>query len=904
MIITHLSRSIHALRRYMMASCCLIALTSIGYAQSPSPRVFIIFDTSGSMLWNYLGDADCRGDGSVDYPHRNGCNNNIGSRLFHAKRALAQVISASPQVEFALMRYGQLEPGDPDFGLNQTTVGAQYQDANGGILSSNYDGATNGCGPADYLVEPSNTSNDDVLGWIDQLENYPADKELRANGYTPLTQSLDSALDAVRNTISLDPEAQCRAYYVLLLTDGYQQCPGEDFESAEYRALTSNQLQLRAESLRTLNEGGSNYDVRTFVVGFGPGTEFASELDALARSGGTATNAAGQIDLINGVAYQANDPNRLVNVLQDAIDNARPRESCDGVDNDCDGQIDEDFPTLGQACREGVGGCQSEGELVCALDGINVVCSANPSPGQAEVCDNDDDDCDGRIDEGVTNSCGTCGDVSELCDGRDNDCDGVTDEGVTNRCGGCGTLPIEVCNLDDDDCDGRVDEGVQNACGGCGPTDLEACDCNDNDCDSRIDEGLNCLPCDCTPSPEVCDARDNDCDLKIDEGVQNACNRCGPDLPELCNDLDEDCDGRIDEQIAEEGMPCGEDVGACQPGVYRCIDGGLFCDGEVAPLAEVCDSVDNDCDGRSEEGLLNACGQCGPGYGEVCDNIDNDCDGEDDTRDLCGESLICINGECAQPCSNGECFGGRICIDGGCSTPCVNRDCSGGEVCQNGVCVDPCLGLECRAGTYCSLGRCLPDNCYGLGCPEGEICAGAVCQPDPCATAGCGPQQGCVDGRCFEDCDAVRCPEGSTCENGICTDDPCLRITCLHNEVCVSGSCAPDPCFEAECDLGFICDQGQCIEDPCLRTTCPTGDTCHRGVCASPIPNAVPPQMMGGSEVDEEIIPVPTETPSGCQCDAQAERRVEPLWFFLMWMVIALALKRAHLRSDEARAEA
>lgn len=892
--------------RWMRLCLCLGALAVLmcgglrAQAQSPSPRVFVIFDTSGSMLWNYLDDVDCYGDGSVDYPHRNGCTNQVGSRLFHAKRALAQVITASPQVEFALLRYGQLEPQDPDFGTLQTSVGAQYRDAAGQITPPNYDGSTNGCGPADYLVSPSANSNDEVLEWIDHLENYPGDKELRANGYTPLTFSLESAQDAIRETISLDPEAQCRSYYVLMLTDGYQQCPGEDFASAEYRALVSNQLQLNAESLRQLNEGGNLYDVRTFVVGFGPGTEFASELDSLARSGGTAVNAAGQPDLFNGTAYQANDPSGLAEVLQNALDNARPRETCDGIDNDCDGQIDEDFPALGQPCQEGLGECRAQGEVVCALDGLDVICSTSGVPGAAEVCDNNDNDCDGRIDEGVTNACGTCGDAQEVCDGRDNDCDQAIDEGVTNRCGECGNLALEVCDNDDNDCDGRTDEGVLNACGGCGEVDLEVCDCNDNDCDSRIDEGLgNCPQCNCEPSPEQCDGLDNDCDLQIDEGVQNACNRCGPDLVEVCNGLDEDCDGQIDEDIAEVGMACGVNAGACQAGVYRCVNSQLICDGEVAPLTEVCDSVDNDCDGQFEEGLLNACGQCGPGYGEICDNIDNDCDGEDDTRDLCGDDQVCVNGECTQPCADGECFGGRICVEGGCSTPCVNRDCPSGHVCQNGLCVDPCLGFECREGTYCSLGRCLPNDCYGLGCPEGEICVGAVCQPDPCATAGCGPQQGCIDGRCFDDCDAVTCPNGTACENGLCTDDPCLRTSCQHNEVCLNGSCLPDPCFEQECDLGFMCDQGQCIEDPCLRTTCPAGDTCHRGVCSSAIPNATPPTdptELGG----EEVVSIPTETPSGCQCDARQSRSSnEPIALFILWLAVAMTLRRAHPTAED-----
>ena len=88
----------------------IVGKENTAQADPPASRVFIIFDTSGSMLWNYPDDRQCFGDGSVDYPHRNGCNNDVGSKLFHAKRALAQVIDASPQVEFALLRYGQLEP--------------------------------------------------------------------------------------------------------------------------------------------------------------------------------------------------------------------------------------------------------------------------------------------------------------------------------------------------------------------------------------------------------------------------------------------------------------------------------------------------------------------------------------------------------------------------------------------------------------------------------------------------------------------------------------------------------------------------------------------------------------------------------------------------------------------------
>ena len=95
-------------------------------------------------------------------------------------------------------------------------------------------------------------------------------------------------------------------------------------------------------------------------------------------------------------------------------------ERCDGVDNDGNDGVDEDWPELGKPCGEGagIGECVA-GAFVCAGDGTGVVCEGAIGPAP-EVCDGKDNDCDGAPDSGP----------AEVCDGEDNDCDGLIDEGV------------------------------------------------------------------------------------------------------------------------------------------------------------------------------------------------------------------------------------------------------------------------------------------------------------------------------------------------------------------------------------------------------------------------------------------------------------------------------------------
>ncbi len=466
----------------------------------------------------------------------------------------------------------------------------------------------------------------------------------------------------------------------------------------------------------------------------------------------------------------------------------------------------------------------------------------------AEVCDNADNDCDGETDE----------DLHEGCHCGDGTCDpGAGEEPMTcaldcTVCGDGECSPGEDPEECPEDCCGACGDGrcVGFACGeeprscpadcgtGCGdetcakgespvscPSDCKRFVCGNGVCEPT-DGGPEGCPEDCGASCGncVCEGGEGFADCPVDCGYcgDGVCSYCGhideagqcPDdceagqpEPEICNGIDDDNDGETDEGASDPGGGC-DDEDPCTEDVCAGAEG---CRNQIAALP--CD----DGDPCTEGDTCDDSGACA-GTPVLCD------DEQECTTDSCDPAVGCVH----EPADGLSCDDGDSCTE---NDLCVDGVCAGTSTCDDG---DPCTNDLCEAGGGCTNepfdGPC--DD--GSACTEGDTCTDGECQGTPIE---CDDDDPCTDDECDREDGCQHTPRTGPCDDG---------DSCTEDDACVDGACAgapadcddQNPCTVDSCDAEQGCTYADDDGKPCDDgDSCTEGDVCTAGQCRGTAPD-------------------------------------------------------------------
>ena len=357
-------------------------------------------------------------------------------------------------------------------------------------------------------------------------------------------------------------------------------------------------------------------------------------------------------------------------------------------------------------------------------------------------------------------------------------------------------------------------------------TCTEAAACADALCDSggcfyaprheRCGAGELCVPTEgCRPrnSPDGGPPDGGSVDASTDSGRP-----CVPEATEVCNGVDDNCNGVIDEGFdLSLATSCGECGAVCTGATPLCVpdgSGGFECSDTCAETMCGGACVDTDTSGSHCGGCDAPCdaGESCVGGACACGGVGPDCGGHP-TSTCCGSACVDTTSSSADCGACGvACDAGEACAASSCRCGGGGPDCTGDatSLCCGASCVDSLADEE---------------NCLGCGneCDLGEVCGfrGCTCgsPTGPDCTVGSRPAccgSGCTDVFVDEEnCGGcgIRCRSGETCLGGLCR--------------CGGGTTCEGPCCGGMCEaVDDVNNCGGC------GIRCAPGERCEGGLCA------------------------------------------------------------------------